>query len=95
MLRCHKVFTRRYNLVAHVRCHKDERPFQCTECPSSFSRKHDLRRHFRSLHEKERRHGPCPHCALYFTRSDALKRHIAVEEKRLLMGGKPIHRRQK
>jgi uncharacterized Zn-finger protein len=80
---CTKSFTRRYNLSAHLRCHRSEKPFACTECPLKFARKHDLTRHIRSLHEHKRNYGPCPTCHAYFTRSDALARHLKVEEERL------------
>ncbi|KAJ3193813.1 Metallothionein expression activator [Irineochytrium annulatum] len=78
---CEKTFTRRYNLQSHLRCHSGERPFRCDFCPATFSRKHDLRRHTRSLHSEERPH-LCMHCSLSFARSDALKRHLAAEGKR-------------
>ncbi|KAI8994377.1 hypothetical protein BC832DRAFT_518541, partial [Gaertneriomyces semiglobifer] len=73
---CSKLFTRRYNLQSHLRCHSGERPFVCKWCAATFSRKHDLRRHCRSLHSEDRPHG-CAYCSLTFARSDALKRHLA------------------
>lgn len=39
---CSKSFTRRYNLSAHLRCHRLEKPFGCVICPQAFARKHDL-----------------------------------------------------
>lgn len=54
---CTKGFTRKYNLVSHLRVHygkhtlyssslcilcKGERPFECSVCSVTFSRKHDL-----------------------------------------------------
>lgn len=79
---CEKSFTRRYNLSAHLRCHRSEKPFACGECDFRFARKHDLTRHVRSLHELKRSYGPCPTCGAYFTRSDALSRHLKVEAER-------------
>ncbi|TPX59302.1 hypothetical protein SpCBS45565_g07784 [Spizellomyces sp. 'palustris'] len=78
---CSKMFTRRYNLQSHMRCHSGERPFVCRYCGTTFSRKHDLRRHTRSLHSEDRPHH-CGFCSLSFARSDALKRHLASEAKR-------------
>ena len=52
-----------------------------SSCAATFSRKHDLRRHMRSLHSEDRPHH-CAHCNLSFARSDALKRHLASEAKR-------------
>ncbi|KAJ3192414.1 Metallothionein expression activator, partial [Dinochytrium kinnereticum] len=78
---CDKTFTRRYNLQSHLRCHSGERPFTCRFCTATFSRKHDLRRHTRSLHSEDRPHH-CRHCNLSFARSDALKRHLSSEAKR-------------
>ncbi|KAJ3039759.1 hypothetical protein HDV00_011886 [Rhizophlyctis rosea] len=87
---CTKEFTRKYNLASHIRCHSGERPFVCPHCTQtevSFARKHDLRRHIKSLHSEMRPHR-CTHCNLSFSRSDALKRHLAIEAKR--MGGLPV-----
>ncbi|KAJ3093832.1 hypothetical protein HDU96_002002, partial [Phlyctochytrium bullatum] len=89
---CRKLFTRRYNLQSHLRCHSGERPFVCPHprCRASFSRKHDLRRHTRSLHSEDRPH-LCRWCGLSFARSDALKRHLSSEAKRAagVGGGAP------
>ncbi|KAJ3273885.1 hypothetical protein HK104_004215 [Borealophlyctis nickersoniae] len=82
---CTKEFTRKYNLASHIRCHSGERPFVCPHCTTtevSFARKHDLRRHIKSLHSEMRPHR-CTHCNLSFSRSDALKRHLAIEAKRM------------
>lgn len=47
---CSKVFpkNRTYNLKAHLRSHINLKPFLCTRCNRTFSRKHDLQRHVRS-----------------------------------------------
>lgn len=86
---CGKAFTRRYNLSAHLRCHrcnlitkKAEKPFVCPQCPCKFARKHDCTRHIRSIHELRRSYGPCPYCQAYFTRSDALSRHVKIEQEK-------------
>lgn len=78
---CEKSFTRLYNLSFHLRSHRNEKPFPCTQCDFRFTRKHDLMRHVRSLHEA-RSFGPCPTCGNFFTRSDAFARHLKAEEER-------------
>ena len=83
---CTKSFTRRYNLSAHLRCHRQEKPFDCTNCEMKFARKHDLTRHIRSLHEMKRQFGPCGYCGSFFTRSDALARHVKVEAEKRGLG---------
>ncbi|TPX70205.1 hypothetical protein SpCBS45565_g01912 [Spizellomyces sp. 'palustris'] len=80
---CPKSFTRRYNLLAHIRgAHSHTRPFKCPQCPLAFARKHDFLRHKVSLHTVGRKPFECPHCDLTFARSDALKRHVAVEKRK-------------
>lgn len=54
-----------------------ERPFKCDECPQSFQRSHDLKRHKR-IHLAVKPF-PCPSCDKSFSRKDALKRHILVK----------------
>lgn len=47
---CLKNFTKQTNLKSHFRIHQPERGFGCEDCPASFRRSHDLKRHQRSLH---------------------------------------------
>ncbi|KAK5089549.1 hypothetical protein LTR24_006104 [Lithohypha guttulata] len=54
-----------------------DRPFKCDECPQSFNRNHDLKRHKR-IHLAVKPF-PCAHCDKSFSRKDALKRHILVK----------------
>lgn len=54
-----------------------DRPFKCDECPQSFNRNHDLKRHKR-IHLAVKPF-PCGHCEKSFSRKDALKRHILVK----------------
>jgi hypothetical protein len=49
----------------------NERPFKCDQCPSSFNRNHDLKRHKR-IHLAVKPF-PCSHCDKSFSRKDALK----------------------
>lgn len=48
-----------------------DRPFKCDECPQSFNRNHDLKRHKR-IHLAVKPF-PCNHCDKSFSRKDALK----------------------
>lgn len=48
-----------------------ERPFKCDQCPQSFNRNHDLKRHKR-IHLSVKPF-PCKHCDKSFSRKDALK----------------------
>lgn len=48
-----------------------ERPFKCDQCPQSFNRNHDLKRHKR-IHLAVKPF-PCNFCDKSFSRKDALK----------------------
>ncbi|KAH6706217.1 hypothetical protein BKA61DRAFT_492539 [Leptodontidium sp. MPI-SDFR-AT-0119] len=54
-----------------------DRPFRCDQCPQSFNRNHDLKRH-RRIHLTVKPF-PCLYCEKSFSRKDALKRHIRVK----------------
>ncbi|THH17893.1 hypothetical protein EW146_g2989 [Bondarzewia mesenterica] len=69
---CHKTFSRLYGLRAHQRVHSIDRPFRCDQCPASFARNHDLKRHTK-LHDKLA--WKCAGCDKIFSRRDAIKRH--------------------
>lgn len=49
----------------------NDRPFKCDQCPQSFNRNHDLKRHKR-IHLSIKPF-PCTHCDKSFSRKDALK----------------------
>ncbi|WPG97625.1 Hypothetical protein R9X50_00040500 [Acrodontium crateriforme] len=55
----------------------NDRPFKCDQCPQSFNRNHDLKRHKR-IHLAVKPF-PCGHCDKSFSRKDALKRHVLVK----------------
>ncbi|KAJ8086132.1 hypothetical protein PM082_004952 [Marasmius tenuissimus] len=46
-------FTAKHNYDYHIRAHRGEKPFECTECGTSFCSRNDLRRH-RSQGRKRR-----------------------------------------
>ena len=55
----------------------NDRPFKCDQCPQSFNRNHDLKRHKR-IHLAVKPF-PCGHCDKSFSRKDALKvRHTPL-----------------
>ena len=49
----------------------NDRPFKCDQCPQSFNRNHDLKRHKR-IHLAVKPF-PCGYCDKSFSRKDALK----------------------
>ena len=55
-----------------------ERPFRCDQCPQSFNRNHDLKRHKR-IHLAVKPF-PCGHCDKSFSRKDALKVRLLRRE---------------
>jgi Zinc finger, C2H2 type len=63
-----------YNNQQHQTQHQpvpNDRPFKCDQCPQSFNRNHDLKRHKR-IHLAVKPF-PCSHCDKSFSRKDALK----------------------
>ncbi|KNG79985.1 C2H2 finger domain protein, partial [Aspergillus nomiae NRRL 13137] len=63
--------------AGHASGPTNDRPFKCDQCPQSFNRNHDLKRHKR-IHLSVKPF-PCHHCDKSFSRKDALKRHILVK----------------
>lgn len=73
---CGKGFTRRFNLLAHLRSHMQIKPFKCDQCSLAFCRKHDLKRHQR-LHSGELPY-VCESCGKRFQRIESYARHRKV-----------------
>ncbi|KAI9293537.1 hypothetical protein K502DRAFT_325272 [Neoconidiobolus thromboides FSU 785] len=55
---CKKLFSRPYNMRAHLEIHSPIRikPHTCTVCNRAFSRKHDLTRHVKTIHQRSGDH---------------------------------------
>jgi uncharacterized C2H2 Zn-finger protein len=73
---CHKTFARLYSLRSHQRAHSAHpsiRPYRCLQCPASFARNHDLKRHLKLHGSKAFK---CSGCGKVFSRRDAIKRHM-------------------
>ena len=58
-------------MATHSKTPPNDRPFRCDQCPQSFNRNHDLKRHKR-IHLAVKPF-PCGHCDKSFSRKDALK----------------------
>ncbi|KAG9291140.1 hypothetical protein G9A89_013012 [Geosiphon pyriformis] len=75
---CSRPFNRKYNMQSHMMTHNPQRekPFRCLidGCGSSFTRKHDLKRHINGIHKQERQY-ECQFCRKSFCRKDSWKRH--------------------
>lgn len=61
---------------------QNDRPFKCDQCPQSFNRNHDLKRHKR-IHLAVKPF-PCGHCEKSFSRKDALKVRLLAHQCRIL-----------
>lgn len=71
---CNKKFTRKSNLVDHLRLHANMRPYECEVCHVTFVQTGNLRAHMR-IHTKERPY-ECNICGKTYNQSGALKVHI-------------------
>lgn len=60
-----------HNMYGQQQQQQNDRPFKCDQCPQSFNRNHDLKRHKR-IHLAVKPF-PCTHCEKSFSRKDALK----------------------
>lgn len=96
---CPKRYTRKENLVHHMRTHANEKPYQCSQCESRFVRDNDRKRHEKT-HSGEKKyvcHGELNYgapgenfwgCKKAFPRADALASHFRSEAGRACL--KPV-----
>ena len=75
---CGTTYVKASQLTAHIRSHRNERPFVCTwqSCTKAFTRSDELHRHLRT-HTGEKRF-QCAVCDKRFMRSDHLNKHRKV-----------------
>lgn len=73
---CYKTFTRKSNLVDHLRLHANMRPYECDMCHATFVQVGNLKAHMR-IHTKERPYA-CTICGKTYNQSGALKVHIRI-----------------
>ncbi|KAI9350463.1 hypothetical protein DFJ73DRAFT_609940, partial [Zopfochytrium polystomum] len=86
---CQRVFVKPRALQTHIaNAHGGgggkAKPFRCKLCSQTFSRSHDLKRHY-YIHSHEKPY-PCLRCGKGFARRDALRRH-----ERAVAEGKKVH----
>ena len=77
---CFKELTGSYNLSVHMMTHRGEKPFECQSCGMNFTRKYDMLRHVKKIHEnirpvKEKPH-QCEYCEKAFENMYQLTRHL-------------------
>ncbi|KAH6581249.1 hypothetical protein BASA61_006078 [Batrachochytrium salamandrivorans] len=86
---CTRRFSKASSLQNHLSSHSSSgkpkpKPYRCEMCPQTFSRSHDLKRHY-YIHSQDKPH-MCRRCGKGFSRRDALKRH-----QRSVLEGKKVH----
>ncbi|KAI0396916.1 hypothetical protein F5Y17DRAFT_464924 [Xylariaceae sp. FL0594] len=80
---CPKTFNRPARLAAHLRSHKNERPFKCTfpGCDKDYIEEKHLKQHVKGSHTSERNHVCAVEgCGKQFMTATRLRRHQLVHE---------------
>lgn len=80
---CDKTFNRPARLAAHLRSHKNERPFICpySDCDKDYIEEKHLKQHIKGSHTSERNH-VCTYndCGKQFMTATRLRRHQLVHQ---------------
>lgn len=71
---CRKNFSKRGNMLIHLRIHMKEKPFACRICKRKFTQKNSMQRHLRT-HTGEKPFA-CPVCHKKFAVKSNIKSHI-------------------
>ncbi|KAJ5560783.1 hypothetical protein N7535_008980 [Penicillium sp. DV-2018c] len=86
---CGAMFTRRSNCKEHQKIHSPQwkHNHQCEDCPSTFGRSSDLKRHVSSVHLGLRKYC-CDSCGISYSRQDSLAsdKGMCVQGRREMLG---------
>jgi len=72
---CNKAFTQFANLNKHKKAAHEGVYYECEECGRRFGEKGNMRKHFQSVHLKQKNF-KCPTCGIKFAQKVVLVRHI-------------------
>ena len=74
---CDKTYHKEQSLEQHIKWHKGQKDYQCSECNKLFSQSGNLKSHIQSIHRTERPF-KCSLCDQSFKQTDGLKRHSKI-----------------
>jgi len=72
---CNKAFTQSGNLFKHKKSAHDGVYYECEECGRRFAQKEQMKKHFQTVHLKEKNF-KCPTCGIKFSMKETLSKHI-------------------